>query len=52
MRCCVVIIPNMYIITTSNNIHITYDDNTAAHRATCGFSNQDGASAPILTVGT
>ena len=21
----------------SNNIHITYDDNTSAHRATCGF---------------
>ena len=41
MRCCVVIIRNMYIITTtsSNNIHITYDDNTAAHQATCGLTH-------------
>ena len=23
----------------SNNIHITYDDNTSAHRATCGFTH-------------
>ena len=46
MGCSVVIIRHMYIITTndsnnsSNNIHITYDDNTAVHRATCGKTSK------------
>ena len=32
----------------SNNIHITYDDNTAAHRATCDFNEKKLLTAVLV----
>ena len=33
----------------SNNIHITYDDNTAAHRATCAYLLRNLPKKAVLT---